>query len=91
MTLPLDPGVNVMSAWFLMPLRFHIPQLVPLHLGKRANKLDKGILTIRFEMPFNVSCRGCKHTIARGVRFDAEKKTVGEGAVVTLSLYALDP
>ena len=47
-------------------------------LGKRAKKLDKGILTIRFEMPFNVSCKGCNHTIARGVRFNAEKKRVGQ-------------
>ena len=47
-------------------------------LGKRANKLDKGILTIRFEMPFNVTCRKCDHAIARGVRFNAEKKLVGK-------------
>ena len=29
-------------------------------------------------MPFNVRCRGCDATIARGVRFNAEKKTIGK-------------
>lgn len=46
-------------------------------LGKRANKKSQGILTIRFEMPFNVRCGACGHTIAKGVRFNAEKKKIG--------------
>ncbi|RRT59098.1 hypothetical protein B296_00030057, partial [Ensete ventricosum] len=31
----------------------------------------------RFEMPFNVWCGGCNSMIAKGVRFNAEKKQVG--------------
>lgn len=48
-------------------------------LRERAKKLaTEGILTIRFEMPFNVRCTGCDNHIAMGVRFDAEKKTIGK-------------
>uniref|UniRef100_A0A1D1Z9R1 Coiled-coil domain-containing protein 130 n=1 Tax=Anthurium amnicola TaxID=1678845 RepID=A0A1D1Z9R1_9ARAE len=46
-------------------------------LRERARKLDQGILIIRFEMPFNVWCGGCNSMIAKGVRFNAEKKQVG--------------
>ncbi|ABP00497.1 predicted protein [Ostreococcus lucimarinus CCE9901] len=47
-------------------------------LGKRANKLSQGVLTIRFEMPFNVKCGACGHMIAKGVRFNAEKRKIGK-------------
>lgn len=48
-------------------------------LRERAKKLaTEGILTIRFEMPFNVRCSGCDNQIAKGVRFNAEKKTIGK-------------
>lgn len=48
-------------------------------LGDRARKLaSDGILIIRFEMPFNVWCAGCGHLIGKGVRFNAEKKQVGQ-------------
>ncbi|EIE21957.1 DUF572-domain-containing protein [Coccomyxa subellipsoidea C-169] len=46
-------------------------------LRERAKKLDQGILVIRFEMPFNVWCNGCGHLIGKGVRFNAEKKQIG--------------
>ena len=47
-------------------------------LRERAKKLHtEGILTVRFEMPFNVRCTGCGNHIAKGVRFNAEKKTIG--------------
>lgn len=49
-------------------------------LGQRASKLrSEGILTVRFEMPFAVWCDHCpKPTIiGQGVRFNAEKKKVG--------------
>eukprot|EP01067_Filipodium_phascolosomae_P000031 Filipodium_phascolosomae@DN1022_c0_g1_i1.p1 len=46
-------------------------------LGKRANKLHLGILIIRFEIPFNVRCKNCRTMIAKGVRYNAEKKCVG--------------
>ncbi|THU60944.1 hypothetical protein C4D60_Mb07t18090 [Musa balbisiana] len=35
------------------------------------------ILLCRFEMPFNIWCGGCNSMIAKGVRFNAEKKQVG--------------
>ena len=47
-------------------------------LRERAKKLaTEGILTVRFEMPFNVRCQGCGNHIAKGVRFNAEKKAIG--------------
>ncbi|XP_051122301.1 uncharacterized protein LOC127245456 [Andrographis paniculata] len=46
-------------------------------LRERAKKIDQGILIIRFEMPFNIWCGGCESMIAKGVRFNAEKKQVG--------------
>lgn len=49
-------------------------------LGARASKLrSEGILTVRFEMPFAVWCGHCNPAviIGQGVRFNAEKKKVG--------------
>lgn len=48
-------------------------------LGSRARHISQGILTVRFEMPFHIWCCTCpKPTIiAQGVRFNAEKKKVG--------------
>ncbi|CAF1928208.1 unnamed protein product [Brassica napus] len=46
-------------------------------LRERARKLGEGILIIRFEMPYNIWCGGCNSMIAKGVRFNAEKKQVG--------------
>ena len=46
-------------------------------LRERARKLDQGILIIRFEMPFHIFCDGCNSVIAKGVRFNAEKKQIG--------------
>ncbi|KAJ0033655.1 hypothetical protein NQD34_000762 [Periophthalmus magnuspinnatus] len=46
-------------------------------LRERARKLSQGILIIRFEMPYNIWCDGCKNHIGMGVRFNAEKKKVG--------------
>jgi coiled-coil domain-containing protein 130 len=48
-------------------------------LGTRANKISQGILTVRFEMPYPIWCTTCpKPTIiGQGVRFNAEKKKVG--------------
>ncbi len=50
-------------------------------LGARAAKLaSEGILTVRFEMPFAVWCSSCPQPtlIGQGVRFNAEKKKVGQ-------------
>jgi coiled-coil domain-containing protein 130 len=48
-------------------------------LGSRAKNIKAGILTVRFEMPYAVWCNHCpKPTIiGQGVRFNAEKKKVG--------------
>lgn len=49
-------------------------------LGARARKLkSEGILTVRFECPFAIWCTTCRpeQIIAQGVRFNAEKKKVG--------------
>jgi len=46
-------------------------------LVDRARKIDKGILITRFELPFNIWCGGCNAHIGQGVRFNAEKKKVG--------------
>ena len=46
-------------------------------LGRRAHKLDQGILIVRFEMPYNIWCASCNNHIGQGVRFNAEKKRIG--------------
>jgi len=48
-------------------------------LGARASKISKGILTVRFELPFAVWCTHCKPEaiVGQGVRFNAAKKKVG--------------
>lgn len=48
-------------------------------LGARARKSNQGILTVRFEMPFPIWCTTCPKPaiIGQGVRFNAEKKKVG--------------
>ncbi|KAI8890904.1 DUF572-domain-containing protein, partial [Backusella circina FSU 941] len=46
-------------------------------LGDRARKIDKGILIVRFELPFNIWCTGCDNHIGQGVRYNAEKKKIG--------------
>jgi len=46
-------------------------------LGDRARKIDKGILITRFELPFNIWCLNCNSHIGMGVRYNAEKKKIG--------------
>ncbi|XP_061180506.1 coiled-coil domain-containing protein 130 homolog [Saccostrea echinata] len=46
-------------------------------LRDRAKKIAQGILVIRFEMPYNIWCGGCNSHIGMGVRYNAEKKKVG--------------
>jgi len=46
-------------------------------LRERAKKIKEGILVIRFEMPFNIWCLGCNNHVGMGVRYNAEKKKVG--------------
>lgn len=50
-------------------------------LGSRARKLkSSGILIVRFECPFAIWCTNCQpeQIIGQGVRFNAEKKKVGQ-------------
>lgn len=44
---------------------------------KKAPGTHGSTQTVRFEMPFNVFCLHCDGHIAQGVRFNAEKKKVG--------------
>ncbi|CAG0917532.1 unnamed protein product [Notodromas monacha] len=46
-------------------------------LRERAKKIGQGIIVIRFEMPYNIWCGGCGNHIGMGVRYNAEKKKVG--------------
>jgi coiled-coil domain-containing protein 130 len=50
-------------------------------LGSRAKDINKGVLTVRFELPFAVWCESpqCKGEVivGQGVRFNAQKKKVG--------------
>ncbi|XP_054740255.1 coiled-coil domain-containing protein 130 homolog [Anastrepha obliqua] len=46
-------------------------------LRERARKIHVGIIIIRFEMPYNIWCDGCKNHIGMGVRYNAEKTKVG--------------
>ena len=49
-------------------------------LGARARKLKaEGVLIVRFECPFAIWCTHCRpeQIIGQGVRFNAEKKKVG--------------
>ena len=41
---------------------------------------------IRFEMPFHIWCKGCQKKIAKGVRFNAKKKHVGD--YLSTKIYA---
>lgn len=46
-------------------------------LRERARKIDRGIIIIRFEMPYNIWCEGCNNHIGMGVRYNAEKTKIG--------------
>jgi len=46
-------------------------------LRERARKLHEGILIIRFEMPYNIWCGGCGIHIGMGVRYNAQKRRMG--------------
>ena len=68
---------------YSLVLYLHRPELTNFilrhALGARARKSAQSILTVRFEMPFAIWCSTCpKPTIiGQGVRFNAEKKKVG--------------
>ncbi|XP_041357617.1 coiled-coil domain-containing protein 130 homolog [Gigantopelta aegis] len=60
------------------PSKGSINQYVGQHpLRDRARKLGQGILVIRFELPYNIWCGGCNSHVGMGVRYNAEKKKVG--------------
>lgn len=42
-----------------------------------VQKKASTVRTIRFEMPFNIWCDGCKNHVGMGVRFNAEKRQIG--------------
>ena len=58
-------------------------------LRERANKLHLGILVIRFEMPFNIWCGQCNAHIGKGVRYNAQKKAVGNYFTTKIYEFAM--
>ena len=58
---------------------------VPNARKRKTQKKEKASLVVRFEMPYNVSCCGCGKTIAKGVRFNAEKRQ--HGAYYTTKIW----
>lgn len=48
-------------------------------------QIDKGILIVRFELPFNIWCGTCDAHIGAGVRYNAEKKK--EGNYLSTPIY----
>uniref|UniRef100_A0A6B2LJ55 Splicing factor YJU2 n=1 Tax=Arcella intermedia TaxID=1963864 RepID=A0A6B2LJ55_9EUKA len=58
-------------------------------LRDRARKLDQGILIVRFEMPYNVYCDTCKNHIAKGRRYNAEKKSIGKYFTTTIWSFSM--
>ncbi|CDW84099.1 UNKNOWN [Stylonychia lemnae] len=45
---------------------------------RKKNDMSQGAPKIRFEMMFNVRCLKCQNSIGKGVRFNAQKRTVGQ-------------
>lgn len=61
------------------------------HFGKQCTKnLSKGVLLIRFEMPFTVQCLRCQHYIRQGTRYNADKKKVGMYFTTPLYEFAMN-
>lgn len=55
-------------------------------LGERAKRLkSEGILVVRFELPHDGWCAGCGQHVARGVRFNADKKR--DGSYLSTPIY----
>ena len=46
-------------------------------LRERAKKINKGVVVIRFELPWHIWCLSCGKHVGKGVRYNAEKKAVG--------------
>uniref|UniRef100_A0A0N4ZWN9 Coiled-coil domain-containing protein 130 homolog n=1 Tax=Parastrongyloides trichosuri TaxID=131310 RepID=A0A0N4ZWN9_PARTI len=57
-------------------------------LRDRGKKMSQGIIIIRFEMPYNIWCAGCDSHVGMGVRFNAEKRKVGN--YYTTPIYEFD-
>ena len=57
---------------------------VPNARKGKTQKKEKGSLVVRFEMPYNCLC-GCGKMIAKGVRFNAEKRQ--HGAYYTTKIW----
>lgn len=56
---------------------FYLDPENPQRPTKKLKRNAEGNLTIRFEMPFDTQCLGCHLSIAKGVRFNAEKFKAG--------------
>ena len=58
-------------------------------LRERARKIDRGIIIIRFEMPFNVWCNSCNNHVGMGVRYNAEKTKTGNYFSTTIYRFKM--
>lgn len=45
---------------------------------KKRKRPRSSVITIRFEMPWKVWCTACDKIIAKGVRFNAQKRKIGD-------------
>ena len=71
---------------------YHPPEWDPQKIARDKYQGSKGSNqweqygVIRFEMPYNIWCDGCKKHIRKGTRFNAKKDTVG--AYFSTKIYA---
>ncbi|KAJ2662093.1 Protein saf4 [Coemansia sp. RSA 1285] len=72
------------------PSKGSVNKFVNQHpLRSRARKLDEGILIVRMALPFSMWCDGCGKLLAKGLRFNAEKKKAGEFLNSTIPVWSL--
>jgi coiled-coil domain-containing protein 130 len=79
-TKELHQQTNLPASTYITPFQYlKVSERFRNALGNRARKAGEGVLTVRFEMPYAIWCTTCpKPTIiGQGVRFNAEKKKVG--------------
>ena len=63
---------------FYFPKNFDPSKSKTLAQHNKQHGLTHDKATIRFEMMFDVRCQGCLSSIGKGVRFNAQKRVVGQ-------------
>lgn len=54
-----------------------------------AWKRSEGITGVRFEIPYHIRCDECSSMLAKGVRFNAQKKTIGKYFSTSIIEFAM--